>query len=109
MKRLIPSLVLLTVLASVATGCVHEFPELPTATGVTLHLNFDTEMPLYKEVTYDSRAAVTKDAYDVRHIVSVHRLSPDGSYSRTADKPTSPNMPSLAHSMVTVIPSPTSM
>lgn len=85
MKRLIPSLVLLTVLASVATGCVHEFPELPTATGVTLHLNFDTEMPLYKEVAYDSRAAATEDAYDVRHIVSVHHLSPDGSYSRTAD------------------------
>lgn len=72
---------------SLLSGCdVHEFPELPTETNFTLHLDFETEMPLYKEVIHTkSRAANGTDAYDARHIVSVHRLYPDGGYDRTAD------------------------
>ncbi len=86
MKRLFQISILLALLISVATSCGHEFPELPTTTDFTLHLNFDTETPLYKEVTYlTSRAIDNEDAYDVRHIVSVHRLRPDGSYDRLAD------------------------
>ncbi len=80
--------VLLSVLLPLAvTSCdVHEFPDLPTKADFTLHLEFDTEMPLYKEVVQvKSRAADNPDAYDARHIVSIHRLFPDGSYDRTAD------------------------
>ena len=84
MKQL--SLILLVV-AWLVTGCdVHEFPELPTETNFTLHLDFDTEMPIYKEVVRaKSRSANNAEAYDVRHIVSVHRMHPDGNYDRTAD------------------------
>lgn len=69
------------------TGCdVHEFPKLPTETNFTLHLDFDTEMPLHKEIVRTKAStANSADAYDVRHIVSVHRLYPDGGYDRTAD------------------------
>lgn len=86
MKRLFLISIFFTLLIAVATSCDHEFPELPTTTEFTLHLNFDTEMPLYKEVTYPtSRAIDNEEAYDVRHVVSVHQLRPDGSYNRLAD------------------------
>ncbi len=84
MKQL--SLILLVVAWLMASCDVHEFPELPTETNFTLHLNFDREMPLYKEVVRaKSRSAYDAEVYDVRHIVSVHRLHPDGNYDRTAD------------------------
>ncbi len=77
---------LLAVLASVITSCVHEFPRLPETTDLTLHLNFDTALPLYKEVTRTrGRTINDADKYDIRHIVSVHSLLPDGSYDRKAD------------------------
>ena len=86
MKQL--SLILL-VLAWLMTSCdVHEFPELSSEANFTLHLNFDTEMLLYKQevARVKSRSANNSaGAYDVRHIVSVHRLHPDGNYDRTAD------------------------
>lgn len=86
MKRLFSIPILLAILSWITTSCVHEFPELDTSTEFTLHLNFDTELPLYKEVTYaTSRTIGDASAYDVRHIVSVHRIYPDGSYNRTAD------------------------
>lgn len=90
MKRLSIILVLFAALSMMVTSCdVHEFPELPEEPGkvtFTLKLDFDTEMPLYKEVVHTkSRSANSADAYDVRHIVSVHRLQPGGGYDRTAD------------------------
>ena len=90
MKKQSLILVLFAALSMMVTSCdVHEFPELPgepEKVSFTLHLDFDTEMPLYKEVVHTkSRSANSADAYDVRHIVSVHRLYPDGGYDRTAD------------------------
>lgn len=72
---------------SLLAGCdVHEFPKLPTETDFTLRLDFDTEMPLHKEIVRTKAStANSAGAYDVRHIVSVHRLYPDGGYDRTAD------------------------
>ncbi|HBK29725.1 MAG TPA: hypothetical protein DDZ04_08440 [Parabacteroides sp.] len=85
MKRL--SLTFLLFAALSVTSCdVHEFPELPTENNFTLHLDFDTELPIYKKVVHaKSRAANDAEAYDVRHTVSIHRLYPDGNYDRTAD------------------------
>lgn len=86
MKRLSLIFVLFAALSLLASCDVHEFPELPTETNFTLHLDFDTEMPLHKEIVQAKvRSVNSADAYDVRHIVSVHRLYPDGSYDRTAD------------------------
>lgn len=72
---------------SLFSSCdLHEFPELATDAQFTLHLDFDTDMPLYKEVVQTNVRSVNSFvAYDIRHIVSVHRLSSNGSYSRTAD------------------------
>ncbi len=85
MKRFFLMAILAVVIAWGTTSCVHEFPELPTTTEFTLHLNFDTNMPLYKEVTSTTRAANDGRAYNVRHIVSVHRLYADGNYSTSPD------------------------
>lgn len=82
---------LLALLSVVFTGCdIHEYPNIPTGAPLVLHLNFDTIMPLHQEVIYTKthrrvRGSALPTAYDVRHIVSVHRLLNDGSYNRTAD------------------------
>lgn len=73
------------------TGCdVHEFPEVTTPVEtkapLTITLDFDTEMPLYKEVLQAKpRSGNTANAYDTRHMISVHRLFANGNYDRTAD------------------------
>lgn len=86
MKRLSLIFVFFAVVSLLAGCDVHEFPELPAETHFTLHLDFDTEMPLHKEIVQSkARSTNNADVYDVRHIVSVHRLYPDGSYARTAD------------------------
>ncbi len=84
--------VLLVLVAAVYTGCdIHEYPHIGDETAVVLNLNFDTVMPIYKEVVYTKngpqrvRANNNAASYDVRHIVSVHRLLSDGSYDRDAD------------------------
>ena len=65
---------------------LHEFPELATDAKFTLHLDYETDMPLYEEVVQTNvRSVNSLVAYDVRHIVSIHRLSSNGSYNRTAD------------------------
>ena len=54
---------------------VHEFPD-PSLKEVdyTLHLDYSTEMPLYKTVEYSepTRSASAEDPYDVRYIVNVY-------------------------------------
>lgn len=90
MKRLYQIFTLIAALSLLAGCDVHEFPELPTDANITLHLDFDTEMPLHKEITQSraksrAKSANSADDYDVRHIVSVHRLYADGDYDRTPD------------------------
>jgi hypothetical protein len=54
---------------------VHEFPD-PSLKEVdfTLHLDYSTEMPLYKVVEYNerTRSGSADDAYDVRYLVNVY-------------------------------------
>ncbi len=91
MKKQVFLSVLLVLMAVVYTGCdIHEYPHIGDETAMVLNLNFDTVMPIYKEVVYTKngpqrvRANNNADSYDVRHIVSIHRLH-DGQYDRTAD------------------------
>lgn len=86
--RLLPVLLL----AAVYAGCdIHEYPHISSRTELVLNLDFDTVMPVYREVYYTKngarrvRADNRAEAYDTRHIVSVHRLLGDGSYDRQAD------------------------
>ena len=78
-------------LIAVLVGCdIHEYPVIRIYTPLVLHLDFDTVIPFYQEVTYAktpqriSKQNLPND-YDIRHIVSIHRLKNDGSYNRTPD------------------------
>ncbi len=71
------------------TGCdVHEFPEdlAPKEVPLTLHLNFDLEMPPYKEIIYETstRAENPSDLYDMRYIINIYR-STGGDFTRVPD------------------------
>lgn len=94
MRRLLTSTLsaLLVILSVAFVGCdIHEYPVIKTdANPLVLHLNFDTIMPLHQELVYTKtprriRGNALPTTYDVRHIVSVHRLLLDGTYNRTAD------------------------
>ena len=72
-------------------GCdVHEFPE-PRRDNVPflLHLDFDTEMPIYKEVEYTrSGEEETKGVatpHDIRYIINAYRTGKMRSDNREAD------------------------
>ncbi len=48
-------------------ACVHEFPT-PQDAPVTVKLTFDTDMPIYKEEVFKSKAGLS-DTYDIRYIL----------------------------------------
>ena len=80
----------LSLMLMLLTACdVHEFPDkgrADAASGLvpfTLHLRFDTELPLYQEITHTVRSS-TKAASDIRYQVSAYR-SETRQYTRTAD------------------------
>lgn len=72
-------------------GCdVHELPEeCDDQVPFLLHLDFNTEMPLYKEVQYTrSGDALTSEAatqHDIRYIINAYRIDNMRSDSREAD------------------------
>lgn len=68
----------------VASCEVHEFPG-PKEVPFVLHLNYDTEMPLYKIVEYQESSATKSAAtqYDVRYIVNVYDSDEDNMPLRT--------------------------
>ena len=73
------------------TGCdVHEFPEEnQTKVPFYLHLDFSTEMPLHKEITY-SRGGKTGSEHatkkhDIRYIIHAYCTDNIKNISRTAD------------------------
>ena len=61
------------------SGCdVHEFPvERNESVPFTLHLNFDTELSFYKEVTYtrngDYATKAPGEGHDVRYVIKAYR------------------------------------
>lgn len=79
---------------AVLGGCdVHEFPlepGIPTRRKMLVHLQFDTLMPLYRNITVtqtkssNEDVAMTGDAYDVRYIINAYP-NENGAVSRTLD------------------------
>ena len=72
---------------------VHEWPEEeqvvetvePEAPTFTLHLDFSTELPLYQEMEYATRATKLS-SYMIRYIVHVFEADEDGNFTRTVFK-----------------------
>ena len=86
-------LYILCVVSLVFTACdVHEFPEeRGNLVPFLLHLDFNTELPLYKEITYTRNGAFELGSsdfaygYNVRYIVKAYRTDIVRSESRVAD------------------------
>ena len=74
-------------------GCeVHEFPEIrKELVPFQLHLDFNTEMPLYKEVIYTRSGESTTKApvpvvdHDVRYVINAYRVDNARGENRVAD------------------------
>lgn len=82
------SVFLLILLGTVS--CVHQFPEeYDEPMKFILHLDFDTEMSLHKEITYTRGSdSATKDAesqHDVRYKINAYRMDNRRSDNRVAD------------------------
>ena len=73
----------------VFVGCdVHEFPkDSCVRVPFLLHLDFNTEMPLYKEVHYTRADEIMEiaDPHDIRYIINVYRTDNKKSDNRVAD------------------------
>ena len=74
---------------SLLTACVHEFPvERYERVPFLLHLDFSTEMPLYKEVVYTRSETDTDDpagCHDIRYVVNAYRTDNRRGENRVAD------------------------
>lgn len=79
MKRL--RYILLLLLVAVLTGCdatIHEYPDTelhPDIVTVTLNLEFNTEMPLYKQQEHTRSSNLKSSDFDIRYIVNVYPAS----------------------------------
>lgn len=95
MKKIIINLstvaAMVMTLISVHSCDIHEFPEeyVPPTTSVTMHLVFNSELPLYKVISYPTKENTittnVTEAFDTRYIVQVFRCSKTDDYSRIAD------------------------
>ena len=82
-------ILLCLILLLVFVGCdVHEFPEdYGVRVPFLLHLDFSTEMPLYKEILY-TRGGETREStepHDIRYIINAYRTDNKRSNNRVAD------------------------
>lgn len=83
------SLCVMSLLAFV--GCdVHEFPEERyDKVPFLLHLDFNTELPLHKEIVYtrsgDSETKAVAEPHDIRYIINAYRTDNMRSENRIAD------------------------
>ena len=73
------------------TACnVHEWPEIEYGeVPFVLNLDYETAMPLYKEITYTRGAAISREQpvnSEVRYIVNVYRAGESRSASRAASR-----------------------
>lgn len=86
MKNFLHRLLLCFLSLLASSGCdVHEFPtERPVLVPFVLHLDFDTEMPLHKEVSY-TRVALPEVPHDIRYTINAYRTDVRRGVSRSAD------------------------
>lgn len=62
------------------TSCVHEFPVAVDAE-VVLSLKYDTNLPIYKIVDWETRASANPDDYDVRYVIKAYPETRNGAFS----------------------------
>ncbi len=82
MKRLAKYIVCLLLLPLFTTTCaVHEWPE-PAEAPLKIKLNFRTDLPLFMEIPYSTKATEGSD-YDIRYQIRAYHLSDNGTVGET--------------------------
>ena len=114
MKKALRYILTLVTSLLVFAGCdVHEFPEETSQELVPfmLHIDFNTDMPLHKEVTYtrsgDIETKAVSDRHDMRYIVKAYRTGKTRSESRNPDATfvfTQPDLNNLNYSVPLQLP-----
>lgn len=89
-KALLYMVICVMSLVAFASCDVHEFPEdTQEKIPFYLHLDFNTELPLYKEVVYSRNGEVQSkggsDGFDVRYLIKAYNTDNARSNSRAAD------------------------
>lgn len=91
MKKTLRYISLSVMLLLAFAGCdIHEFPEERyDKVPFLLYLNFNTEMPLHKEIIYNTRSGKETDGntklHDIRYIINVYRTDNGRAENREAD------------------------
>lgn len=99
-----------TLCAVALSSCaVHEWPEAkdPQVYSLMLHLDYDTELPLYKVVEHQISRAAIAESYDVRYIIEVYDtpLERSASHKLIQRKIVSrDDVSTLSHSIPMVLP-----
>ena len=99
MKKLIRIIVALLTFGGLYSCDVHELPEGETRIAVALNLKFDTSLPLYKTVDYNTKADYP--AWQTRYVVKLFKYS-SSTYNLTPDYSfvvTSADLSKLDHSV----------
>ncbi len=91
MRKTLCYILLCVISLLVFAGCdVHEFPEeRHERVPFLLHLDFTTEMPLYKEIVYsrsgDTETRGVTERHDIRYTINAYRVGNMRSENRVAD------------------------
>lgn len=87
MRKILHNIMLWLISLLAFTACdVHEFPEESRIrVPFKLHLEFNTELPLYKEIIYTRGIEDATSLYDIRYIIHAYRTDNKRSETRQAD------------------------
>ena len=80
--------IFIVALVFLLTSCVHEFPvPHPELVSYRLNLEFDTEMSLHENVSYDTDEGtkLSSATHDLRYVVNVYPVDKEGVESRVPD------------------------
>ena len=81
MKKLLTILLAAALLLPFFTSCVHEWPDETTPADLVLDFKFDTDLPPYLTVHYDTKTQENPTDYDVRYTVEAYRRLPSGEFN----------------------------
>lgn len=85
MKRLLTILLATALLLPFFSSCVHEWPDNTTPAGIILDFKFDTDLPPYLTVNYETKTKESEIEHSIRYTVEAYRLLPSGDYNEIPD------------------------
>lgn len=76
-------LLAMLIMVLIVSSCVHEWPDESTPADLTLEFVFDTDLPPYDTVHYNTKTPDESMLYDLRYTVEAYKKLSDGSYDDT--------------------------